>query len=229
MTLAVNAYEAHASGGKFIMRFDNDQPQWNIRLGPEAVADFEDAWIDDLEWLGVEWDECIYQKDWEEIVQMRLMYLNKGPLPVRRPVCESLFPELTFTDMSPYPYTPHLTAEKVVMDWMNGVNLVIRGWDLLDEFSHYCYFCDLWGIPQPRQVFLPRLMVCDGENIIDISKTAGNYGVAGLREKGLSPAQVWSMVEHACLKNPCGSFSLDNLKTTPLIHEHTEGDRGQNE
>jgi len=49
----LNYHAAKSSGGEFIVRFDDDQEWWVERLGRAKMAEYAEAWKEDLEWLGI--------------------------------------------------------------------------------------------------------------------------------------------------------------------------------
>ena len=49
----LNYHAAKSSGGEFIVRFDDDQEWWVERLGRAKMAEYAEAWNEDLEWLGI--------------------------------------------------------------------------------------------------------------------------------------------------------------------------------
>jgi glutamyl/glutaminyl-tRNA synthetase len=110
-----------------------------------------------------------------------------------------------------YPLTATLTAEKVVMDWMDGINMLIRGLDLITEYSLYQYYCRVFELPEPKHIYLPRLKWMHGE----MSKSAGSQTVCELRSSGYAPRQVKDRLETACLILPINGWTLDNLKGSP--------------
>ena len=65
-TALVNQHEAHASGGKYILRFDDNTRYWVRKLGGKAeMAKIARQQQDDLEWLGIVPDETFYQSEME--------------------------------------------------------------------------------------------------------------------------------------------------------------------
>jgi glutamyl/glutaminyl-tRNA synthetase len=209
-TALVNESVAHESGGKFIVRFDDSHEVRRVVLGverTERICVWQEA---DLRWLGFKVDKWIKQSDIIEEVHDWLskrtgVLLDKNP-----PEC---VPELIGDDVLLYPLTPTLTAEKVVMDYMEGINLLIRGLDLLSEYSLYQYYCERFELPRVRHVYLPRLRWAHG----DMSKSGGAQSVTDLRYNGYTPQQVRGMVESACLRNIANGWTLQNLKGEPRL------------
>ncbi len=110
---------------------------------------------------------------------------------------------------------PQQTAERVIGDYMLGVDLIIRGDEFLTEFSLYRFLCDLLNVPAPKFVFLPRLQSGFG----DISKTNGGYTLTEYRALGYSPSEVKGWVERACLQYPAIGWEFYNIKRNPRFVE----------
>ena len=106
-----------------------------------------------------------------------------------------------------------LTAEKVIMDYMQGITHLIRGVDLLSEYSLYQFYCRCLDIPMPKHIYLPRLRWSHG----DMSKTMGARTIADLRHNGHTPQEVRDMIAEACLYCTSNGWSLDNIKGTPFL------------
>jgi len=140
-TILVNQHEAHASGGKFIIRLDDTQPVWNWKLG-EQVEDFKVLLLEDLDWLGIRPDDLSSQSGLMEDTLNLADYLHY-PLP------EVRFSYPTGAEVigqaHSYPYAERLTAEHVLMDYLEGVNWCIRGMDLLSEDCLYQHFVAHFG------------------------------------------------------------------------------------
>ena len=65
-TALVNQHEAHASGGKFVLRFDDNTRYWMQKLGgAAAMAKIARGQLEDLEWLGIMPDTVAYQSKME--------------------------------------------------------------------------------------------------------------------------------------------------------------------
>lgn len=202
--------EALATDGKFIVRWDNSSPPYINTIGAERMNRVIDGQQEDLTWLGFKRWYWIRQSDVIDEVHAWLSTRLKI-LPDDIPC---ILPELIGDDYTMlYPMTSMLTAEKVVMDYQEGVNLLVRGIDLLSEYSLYQYYCKLLDLPQPRHIYLPRLTNIHG----DISKTNGSLCIANLRYDGYTPDEVRGMVEKACLRWPPNGWTLQNLKGSPRL------------
>ena len=219
----VNEHEAHASGGKFGVRFDDSKPctmEWANSV-PDVIVAGRDRQLADLEqFMTVDYTVSELENNWR-LCQMpkRLsedwMISTPHPYPF---VVGRRAPKRPGGDPAAgehYPYVPGWTAEKVWHDAHEGINWLIRGDDLLDEFSLYCYFADLIGVPTVKHTYLPRLQP-KGGRWDTVSKTEGgnsirtylkHYGKDGIMEK----------LRTACLKDPDGDFGVDNIKPEPRI------------
>ena len=209
MTALVNEAVARNSGGKFVVRFDDAHPMRLATIGKEKTDLISKGQREDLEWLGLIPDEWIKQSDVLAEIRDDLFHIG-----ILKDVEPTIVPDLIGGEgLVLYPYTPMLTAEKVVMDYREGVNLLIRGIDLITEYSLYQHYCERFGYPQPHHIYLPRLRWSQG----DMSKTAGSLTVAELRGNGYTPQQVKDMLIKACLISPCNGWTLTNLKAHPCL------------
>jgi glutamyl/glutaminyl-tRNA synthetase len=80
----------------------------------------------------------------------------------------------------------------VVDDWLQGVNLVIRGEDLLDSTGRQIQLARLLGRAQPPAFFHHELLMKTAAQ--KLSKSDGDTGVRDLRAQGWSAEAV---IEHA--------------------------------
>jgi glutamyl/glutaminyl-tRNA synthetase len=216
MTALVNEYEAHRSGGKFIVIFDNNQPIWKMLLSEDARQDMKQAMAEDLEWLGLDVDQWVDDAGQQDEIRHRMNCYERNTdfsVLVKKVTYSGINAQLVGAKANLYPYDAWLTLEKVVLDSMFGINLLIRGVDLMTESSLYSYFCDGFGIPLPEQIYLPRLIDSSGE---DISKTGNPLTIKDLR-KNCTALQVRAALTLACLKNSAGDWSIENIKSNPKL------------
>jgi glutamyl/glutaminyl-tRNA synthetase len=123
-------------------------------------------------------------------------------------------PHLHGPDYTPlYPLAPVLTSEKVVMDHQDGVTILVRGVDLMTEYSLYQFYCRCLGYAQPRHIYVPRLKWAGG----DMSKTYGCQTISDMRFSGYTPGQVRDRVAKACLYHAPDGWNLANLRTDPRL------------
>jgi glutamyl/glutaminyl-tRNA synthetase len=209
--LLVNEFTAHSSpNGKFIVRFDDTQPEWVNRLGDQQLV-FANNMMNNLNWLGVKVDEYLFQSNKDlQYATHKVASANHVEIkPDYPPHIQAINPA---TKIGYYSFTPGFTLEKVIMDYLYGINALIRGSELATEASLYNYYCKLLGLQQPLQVYLPRLITMES----NISKTNGNYTVNSLMENRWTPSLILERLRHACLRNPYGTWSITNVKETPL-------------
>lgn len=209
--LLVNEYTAHASpNGKFSVRFDNTQKQWIEKLGDQQLV-YANNTIEILDWLNVTVDDYIFQSDPDLEYSVNAILKKKGfKLEIDYPP----YP----THVTPaskdyqYGYTPNFTLEKVVMDYLYGINCLIRGIELMSEFSLYSYFCEALNLPMPLHIYLPRMET----SLKGISKTDGGFEVQTFRDRGWTPGLLKEKLRVSCLKNPYGNFDITNIKEHPI-------------
>jgi len=220
----VNEHEAHRHGDKFILRFDDNQFYHRWVTGGDIPSICREM-LDDLQWCGVHPDVVSSQSELQEKTERLLSkfgYHKRGVL--RHHWTHAYLPETKSERM--YPYVADYTAEKVIQDMIEGVSVLIRGVDLLSEFSLYNYFCDLWDIPIPKQVFLPRLRL-QGGVLSDVSKTLGNCKIRDYRGRGVSKEEVLTMLRTVCLKDIQGDWTIENVKNDPILQETPIRDNGE--
>lgn len=209
----LNYHAARRSGGRFVLRLDDDQDHWLVRLGRRAIDGFCEAAREDLAWAGIEPDLVSWEsreRFANEVFVRRWVALQRPFDPVSMPV-----PEWAGCDQ-PYPFVPYLTAVKVAQDHREGCDLLIRGEELATEFALYHYFCRLFDIPPPRFQYAPRLTRAGGP-LSDVSKRSGNFKIADFRAKGCSPEAVIDLLARCCLADPHGPWAFTNLKKHPAL------------
>ena len=83
----------------------------------------------------------------------------------------------------------------VVEDWTQGVNLVVRGEDLLDSTGRQIQLARLLGRSEPPRFLHHELLMKTPTQ--KLSKSDGDTGVRDLRAKGLTPEQVMQLAATA--------------------------------
>jgi glutamyl/glutaminyl-tRNA synthetase len=210
--ILMNERAAHARGWEFIMRFDDDQPNWIDHIGRDAMATHALSMVEDLAWLGIKVDKWIYHSREHERIDAWIKRLNI-PVPNFYP---EYWPIMWPKGRAYYPMTPYYTLEKVLMDWEEQCNWLVRGDELVSEFSLYAYFCRHLGISEPEQHFIPRL-IATGGRMNEISKTRGNLKVKEFREMGWTPERVLDLTARSCLVDPAAGWVLPNVKERPVL------------
>lgn len=214
LTALVNEYEAHSSGGKFIVRFDDEQEIWGLRQGEILTNKYKENTKQVFDKLGINVDN--YRSDSEMPIDEYMLELGADRLlPMRPKVMMDNSPDWINHDTTLYPYHPHLTARKVVADFLDAINLVIRGEDLLTEFSLYSYFCDALRLPVPEHYYIARVRKSTG---LEISKSNGNFpSIQKMFDDGWTKNKILDMLKTSCLIDPQGPFAAKNIKNDPRL------------
>ena len=227
----LNSEIAHKSGGKFVLRFDNNQSCWINILGKDEIDRNCAQMLLEMEWLGIDIDEVVYQSEEVRLVEkeMRRSGLSCSPYVVRDPIeGYAHVPTVTDSPLPQYPYAPWLTLEVVVSDFFSGIDTVILGKELLDRYSLYCFTCESLGYPIPKHYHVPHLRgnIPEAPNETHngnpvISKTNGNYKIKEYHDKfGWSPYMFKSYIEQCYLVGDrCHRYewAIENIKKDPVI------------
>ena len=220
----LNMHAARSTGGKFFLRFDDNQEYWLSQFGRDRTNEFCKMMQADLEWLGIVPDAIVYE---HKEVEANIEWLEASPLPPR--MLESgedlVFPTPQTKSIDRvYPYVPFLTACGVAQDARDGVDLLIRGIDLITDFSLYHYFCRLFGIPFPTFQYVPKLLhrttpLGDGnlKDLSDVSKTRGGFTIRDYCNTGWTPASVVEMLAESCLEEPEKGWTFENVRKAPVL------------
>lgn len=212
----VNQHIAQTTGGRFILRCEDDQTAWLALHTMQAMQGFGREWLRDMTWLGIRFDEFCFESTLadEAGAAVHAHWPN-----AHDPGEFAHFPEVRGMSNAWYPYTVYLTARVAWMDAKQGVDHVVTGIDLLPRFSLYCYCCEVMGLPIPRHTFMPRLATERDGEIDTVSKTGGAWKVATLRDAGVPPERVIDALAHACLIDARAGWALDNILDQPVIDE----------
>lgn len=217
----VNEHVAHSSGGRFVVRLD-DNLRWVMRDsgGREGMRRCAESQLRDFAWMGLDVGEAIYQSEQEEGVKRFLAQTHFRM--VIDHVGEGMKETAPVIRVSPtissFQTSAWVTAEKVVCDRWGGSDTLIRGLELLQEHALYMYFCALFGFRFPTCYYLPRLMAtADDGPMVNVSKTMGNWRVCELRDAGVAPERIHELLRASCLIDPAGSWCIDNVKNTPRL------------
>jgi glutamyl/glutaminyl-tRNA synthetase len=215
--ILVNQTEAHKTGGKFGVRFDDSQRAWLWdRGGREEIDRYRNEWCDDLNWLGIKLDWVSSQSELMPRTEELAQFLDK-PLP-KDSFGDIYSCEVVGLKINPYPASYRLTAEHVLMDFLEHVNLVIRGLDLLSEDCAYDIIRKDFELPQVRRVYIPRLQF-DGD---EVSKTLAKFKVADFRNAGMLPSEIFAMLAGDCLIYEPYEWTLDNILPCPTLGKWAE-------
>lgn len=203
-----------AEGNRFIVRLDDTQRYWNWLYSTAELYDFHSEMVCDLEYFGVQVDSWSSQAD---LMPECERLIDEIGWPIKdQPFVPVGVSEVQGWKSPVYPFTERLTAEKVIFDTLQGVNLVVRGIDLLSEDNLYRYFVDKLELSQPRMVYIPRLEF-EGDVI---SKTEGGYKLHDYRQLGYNPkTEVIELLAMDCLIDPYGAWKAENIKPRPILGE----------
>jgi len=217
-----HAYTAllnRAIGKPFILRVDDTQEHLVDRHGLAQVDRWAEGILEDFDWLGIKPDKVYRQSQEIERVED---FLNENPFNVEQfyqPRNPQFFPLAHGSDTPFYSYTPRYTFEKVVFDYLDTVDCLVRGIDLVSEFSLYCFFCDALDLPVPAHHYIPRLMVKGRGDLLPVSKTNGGYTLKEIREQGGSSYDLRERLWETCFDESTSRVKLDNLKACPTYDE----------
>lgn len=234
LPIKVSERMAHASGGRFIVRIDDTQQYWNERQTKKKTEHLISMYKSELEWLEIQVDLWECQSEMLERTNVKGIPLHQvidewaeilHTQKVR--YCHDWCPTVLSRPGQPqYPFTDYFTLEKVWLDFEEGVNTLVRGEDLIDEFALYCHYVEAIGLPRVEFVYVPRVDMV-GFNVFDptvassISKSNGNLQLGSLIgqlvRKGYSNRDFWVEMQAACLKDPIDCWTLDNIKVAPAV------------
>jgi len=222
----VNEAEAHQSGGEFTVRVDDMQTYWNQRMGQNLVEQHYNEYREQLSrFMTVDvWHRQSQLPDIKEIIGDHYLF---DILPDRPLWKEAEIRWRVEGGQWVWPYSPYATLEKVIWDFWEKINLVIRGEDLITEANLYTFFERQIGLLRPCQVYLPRLSTQLKENIGrvftsgELSKTIGNFGLLRQIDE-FGPEKVLEMLKQSCLIDPEGEFLIDNIKRYPIAEGFEE-------
>jgi hypothetical protein len=163
---ALGAVANRNFGGTFLLRIDDTDPARNVEGGEEAI-------LEDLRWLGIDWDEGpVRQSDRGE----RYREAATG-LPDRFQGVQLLRPDGSAT----------YQLASVVDDIDFGITHVIRGSDHRSNEPLHRALTEALGATPPEYVHFGLVLGPDGKKL---SKRSAGASVAGLRETGIPPEAV---------------------------------------
>ncbi|MDR2115377.1 MAG: hypothetical protein LBP87_03240 [Planctomycetaceae bacterium] len=116
-----------------------------------------------------------------------------------------------------HPYSPTWCLERVLLDNRYAVGHVIRGIDLMSEFSLYTHFCKQLNLPTPVHQYVRHISIKEGNETKLISKTNKNAVVSDLIAKGISSHQLIDFLTVNCLKVSKDGFKLPNVKENIIL------------
>lgn len=214
--ILLNQHTAEKNGGDLVCRFDDIQDYWIDRIGRGQMDRNCEAIREDLEWMKI---RAVYTYQSRQCEENEKMIQSLEPLSrfLSEPGQEDRTRAIVMNQERPYPYVPYLTAVKVAQDYRERIDPVIRGDDLTTEFALYCHFCHCLAIPIPQMYFVPKLVQPSGEDLTDMSKTAGENKIIDFKNAGYTPEELVAMLGRCCLKIPEHGWNLNNVKKTPIL------------
>lgn len=249
---------AKKHGGRFILRFDDTDRE-------RSTAEFEQAILDDLDWLGLKPDLVVRQSERfdlysraferlrqagrvyacyetpEELELRRKVLLGRGLPPVYErkpegaPAPEGRAPHWRFrldheapiawTDLvrGDQKFDPELLSDPVVRrkdgSWLYllpsviddidlGITHVVRGEDHVSNSAVQIQMFEALGERPPEFAHEALLVAAEGK----LSKRLGSYGAEHLREEGVEPMALLSLLARIGTSKPVEPFtSLEEL------------------
>lgn len=219
-----NEHVAHESGGRFIVRFEDNSIDTIGSLSPLAISLEEMTRYcrqqqEAIEWMGFEVDGFVRQSEMDlELKQFVAHHGNFVP-EYRFPYSIPLNPALGGYDPEQgewFPYAPYLTFHRVIYDELAGVNVLIRGDDLRSEFALYQHYRAGFGLPEIKHYYLPRLY---GPKREIVSKFHKARPVLDFKADGWTPDDIREALAQSALREPSEGWRLDNVKQQPRLIE----------
>lgn len=276
-TALVNWLFARANGGQFLLRIDDTDAE---RSRPE----YEAALLEDLQWLGLPWDETAKQSERleryalaaealkssgrlyacyetaEELDLQRKMQASRGLPPLYKPAgadqqarysAEGRTPhwrfklndaDITWQDLVRGPVSmrattmsdpvllradgmPVYTLASVVDDAELGITHILRGEDHVSNTAVQIQIFEALGHTLPHFAHLALLKTREGE----LSKRLGGNDIRGLREQGVLPMSINSLLAKLGTSDPiepfadmaalAAAFSLDKFGRAPANYD----------
>ena len=212
----VNEHEAHNTGGRFVVRFDDTQRLYTAMHGEAQLAVWRDAMRRDLDqYMTVDayTSESAY---WMTLHQRPAAFRAEVRQPMLIGAQGVMDTATVIGQQDPYPFVPEITAEKVYLDAIEGITMLIRGIDLLSEYALYEYFRARAGVPTVRHIYLPRLHVPKNPPTPSMAKTFGTHRIADMTKK-YGRDSIMEILRVSCLNDPEGAFNAGNVKAQPKL------------
>jgi len=218
-TALFNERVAHSSGGKFYVRFEDNQSDTLANFDIDQIHAFYHRQVRALEWLGFKVDDYIRQSEMELELKKFVAHHGYWIPEYKYPFSIPLNPVMG--DYNPkegewFPYVPYMTYCKVIYDELHGINLLIRGDDLRSEFSLYQHFRKQMGLPEIAHYYLPRVY---GSNDEIVSKFYGARTILEYKKADWQPSTIIELLERSVLKEPSEGWHLANVKRYPRLVE----------
>ena len=194
---ALGAVANRNFGGTFLLRIDDTDPARNVEGGEQAI-------LDDLRWLGIDWDEGpVRQSDRGE----RYREAAAG-LPEQFQGVQLFRPDGSAT----------YQLASVVDDIDFGITHVIRGSDHRPNEPLHRALTQALGAAPPQYIHFGLILGPDGKKL---SKRSAGASVASLREAGIPPEAVRRYLDELGL--PRHDVHLDLARIRSLAVEVLAG------
>lgn len=229
-----NEHMAHESGGKFYVRFENNQVDTLNDLDYYRTSAFCDLQEDAIKWLEIPVDGWFRQSDMglemmqfvaDHVIPGHGWWIPEYKWPYSIPINPALG-EYNLEEGEWFPCAPFVTYSKVIYDELRGVNVLIRGDDLRSEFALYQYFRNLLRLPEIDHYYLPRLYGPEGEIV---SKFHGAKTILEYKDAGWTPEDLKDLLAESTLKDPAAGWRLTNVKKHPRLSEDFSLSVGNND
>ncbi|MGY5875149.1 MAG: glutamate--tRNA ligase family protein [Candidatus Thorarchaeota archaeon] len=215
----VNHDEARRSKGTFAVRIDDSNQYWNHTLGKDLTDQYCAEYKQQLSFF-------LTIDRWERQSLMPTIQEIRGDHPLFDTLGEESWMNDKICEWIPdsnihmYPYQPLLTVEKVLWDFYEGINWLIRGEDIVTETALYQHFVDILGLPRMIHTYLPRLRAEGREDLrqggFNLSKTKGNYQLQKQIDY-FGVEQTLEQLKQCCLIDPSSNFYVENVKWNPVV------------
>ena len=224
-TALFNYLFARHHGGRLVLRIeDTDRAR--------STRGFEEAQLEDLAWLGLEFDEgphrqsergAVYEERIEHLTETGLAYESEDEegrraLYFRPPARGGTFRdelrgEVSFGRIGDFVIrksdgTPSYNFAAVVDDADMGITHVIRGEEHLPNTGRQALLYRALGLPEPKFIHLGVILGPDGKKL---SKRHGAASVADYRREGYLPEALSNYLALLGWTHPAGREEFEDL------------------
>jgi glutamyl/glutaminyl-tRNA synthetase len=188
---ALGAVANRNFGGTFLLRIDDTDLTRNVEGGEQAI-------LDDLRWLGIEWDEG----------------------PVRQSERGDRYREAAACLPERFQGSTYQLAS-VVDDIDFGITHVIRGSDHRPNEPLHRALTEALGATPPEYIHFGLILGADGKKL---PKRAAGASVASLREAGIPPEAVRRYLEELGLPSHDVQLDLARIRSLAIEDGQVEAD-----
>ena len=219
-----NEYMGHSNGGKFFVRFEDNQIDSLYSVNAVESGFYCERQREAIEWLGIPVDVYFRQSTLD--LDLKQFVANHGWFipEYRWPYEYALDPTKGGEYLGHpggykgewFPYAPYITYCKVIYDELAGVNVLIRGDDLRSEFSLYQHYRNTFGLKEINHYYLPRI---DDHKEKVISKWYKAKSILEYKDAGWTAERILDGLARSALKKPGDGWKLANVKRFPRLVE----------